>query len=130
MEYNSLEYRIMRYLAKPKKSGLLMLAHLKALKPVGKNYNTLVDLQKRRDNKEEISELIPWTDGEFDMEKVKQVFLDQGIAKTATDFDTKVTLLRTNNYISPVKFEAATKAVMEFDTKEAEQITLIENTLK
>lgn len=117
MKYLDNEYRIMRYLAKPKKSGKLMLAHLKCLKPIGNDYDTLVELQKKRDNKEDISELIDFTDAEFDMEKVKQLFSDYNLI-TKADFDTAKQSLEVSNHIRADKFEAEAKAVTDYDAFE------------
>jgi len=85
--------RILRYLAKPKESGKIMLAHLECLKPVGKDYEALLDIEKRKKNGEDLEELIPWTDAEFDWEKVKELFNNRGLVLKER-FNERVRVLR------------------------------------
>lgn len=73
--------RILRYFAKPKESGQIMVAHLKCLKPIGKDYEDLMEIERRRKNGEDLDELIPLTDAEFDWEKVKSFLHERGLVR-------------------------------------------------
>jgi len=114
MEYLDPQFRIARFLSKPVKSGQLMLAHLKFLKEGSNDYSTLLNVGLQRQRGENVSEFVPWTDGEFDIQKVKTYFAEKGVI-TETEFDEAHEILKKSNHIRSDKFEAKEKSVIDVE---------------
>lgn len=118
MKYLSLEHRLVRYFGKL--DGVLMLAHLNVLKPQGNDYAALLDIKGRRQMGEAVSEIIPWTDGEFDEAKVRDLFIER-FGDTAAAFDQVIATGRSLGYIDPVKLAPTPKAIAKFQEIETDR---------
>lgn len=106
MKYLDLEHRIIRYLGKLE--GIITVAHLNVLLPQGNDYASLVDIQARRRNGESVSEVIPWTDAEFDMARVRALFVER-FGDTEGAFDSAVVSLRSQGYLDADELKATVK---------------------
>lgn len=121
MKFRDTEYNLAQYLLRPKESGMLMLAHLKCLKAGSNDFDTLTAMQERiistgiGEN-----EIIPWTDGEFDMKKVRELFVERGLARSNVDFDSKVSTLRLNGDVHKQRLEALLKVRNKLTTIRAD----------
>lgn len=113
LSYLSHPHRIMKFLAKVKSEGVVTYAHVKFMKPVGVDYNRL---------KDRAEEVVPYTDAEFDLQKVKDIFTEREYM-TPAEFDNAKSLLETRSLIASDKFDATPAAVQLHRDMEVEEKT-------
>lgn len=111
MEYLSHEHRILKFLAKVKDTGVVSYAHVKFMKPVGNDYAIL---------KDRAVETTPYTDAEFDMAKVKNIFTDRNYMSDA-QFDAARGLLIAEGHLKEDQFDIHPSAVGLHRAMEAQE---------
>lgn len=98
-------------MAKVKNSGVVTYSHVKFMVPKGNDYEIL------KDRKVEVT---PLTDAEFDMQKVKEIFVERQYM-TEADFDDACDSLQKKGLKHDGKFEATEEAASEFLRIESEE---------
>ena len=135
MKYGDPDHMIMKYFAKIRESGKIGTAHLTCLKETGNDFAALssvnVNNEKVRKGEKPIeefsSEIKSITDAEFDLDKLKALFVERK-TMTSEQFDDGLKNLRNTGLMDKNNAEATDAGVLLFRDMEnvriAEQVAL------